>query len=59
MNDADVTQPNPYSPPLGYTGKFSHAQDDQAVAADDELQAGAGDQLDQAPGDQLDQQPPA
>jgi hypothetical protein len=62
VHDADVTAPNPYAGPLGYTAKFAAGKvvtDDQAELADDQLTAGAGDQLDQPPADQLDQQPPA
>ena len=62
VNDADVTAPNPYAGPLGYTAKFAAGKlvtDSDAPEQDDQLTAGAGDQLDQAPDDQLDQQPPA
>lgn len=62
VNDADVTAPNPYAGPLGYTAKFAAGKlvtDSDAPEQDDQLTAGAGDQLDQPPADQLDQQPPA
>lgn len=50
--DVDVTQPNPYSGPLGYVGKF--AGDGKAVT-----DSAAGDQLDQPADDQLDAGDPA